>query len=210
MTDNNYTALLFIIDRSGSMKRIKDDMIGGLDSLLQEQRAMPGLLTIDMVHFDNQVEFTHRMASPEQVSITLEPRGSTALHDAIGTGVNDFAQRINALPEHAKPETIQVVVVTDGYENASVEYSADQIRELINEKQGDPRWDFVFLGANQDAVTTGGRLGFRADAAMTFSPASSEVNNATTSTSRYLRDRRRGERLGFTGEEREASNGESR
>ena len=208
MTDSSYTALLFIVDRSGSMRGIRDDMVGGLSTILEQQKAQPGLLTVDVVTFDDRVEFTHKMANPDSVEVTLEPRGGTALHDAIGMAVNDFAERIDALPEHAKPQTIQVVVVTDGHENQSVEYSSEQVRQLISEKQADQRWDFVFLGANQDAVTTGGRLGFREDAAMTFSPRGSEIGHATASMSRYINDRRRGQRQGFTGEERARSEGQ--
>jgi Mg-chelatase subunit ChlD len=212
-TDNaasDFTALLFIIDRSGSMSAIRDDMVGGLSTLLEEQKVMPGRLSVDIVRFDQDIEFTHKMANPNSVEIAIEPRGKTALHDAIGVGISDFDQRINALPEGEGPTSIQVVVVTDGKENASSEYSAEQVRELITGKQADPRWDFVFLGANQDAVTTGGRLGFRQDASMTFSPRGSEVRRTTRSMSRYMHDRRSGQRQGFTETERSRSTREER
>lgn len=202
---HEYTALLIIIDQSGSMGRIRDDMVGGLRSLLDEQKRLPGRLSVDMVRFDHTIEFSHKMAEPDNVEITIDPRGQTALHDAIGLGINDFAQRIDALPEGDAPTAIQVVVVTDGAENSSKEYSAEQVRELITRKQADARWDFVFLGANQDAVTTGGRLGFRQDASMTFSPRGSEVRRTTRSMSRYMHDRRSGQRHGFTDTERSRS-----
>jgi len=208
MTDTNYTAMLLIIDRSGSMQSIRDDMVGGLTTVLDEQKALPGFLTVDIVQFDNVIETVCEMASPENVTISLDPRGGTALHDAIGVGVNGFAQRIAALPEHAKPKAIQVIVVTDGQENSSTEYTAAQIRTLITEKQQDPTWDFVFLGANQDAVTTGGNLGFAQDSSMTFAPAGAQVSQASSATSRYLRDRRSGNRQGFSSDERRRSNGE--
>ncbi len=209
MTDTNYTALLFIIDRSGSMSGIRDDMVGGLTTLLEDQKKLPGFLTVDIVQFDNVIEQVCEMASPEDVTITLDPRGGTALHDAIGFGVNGFAQRVAALPEHAKPKGIQVVVVTDGEENSSTEYTAAQVKELITQKQEDPIWDFVFLGANQDAVVTGGALGFAKDASMTFAAAGAPVHAASAATSRYLRDRRSGNRQGFSPDERRRSGEES-
>lgn len=205
MPDTNYTAMLLIIDRSGSMENIRDDMVGGLNTILVEQKKLPGFLTIDIVQFDNVIETVCEMANPEDVTITLEPRGGTALHDAIGFGVNNFSQRIAALPEHATPHAIQVIVVTDGEENSSTEYSASQIRKLITNKQKDAAWDFVFLGANQDAVSTGGNLGFSRDSSMTFSPSGPEVSMASASTSRYVSDRRAGRRTGFSSEERRKS-----
>jgi len=210
MPDTHYTALLFVIDRSGSMSKIRDDMVGGLTTLLDEQKNLPGFVTVDIVQFDNAIETVCEMASPEDVTISLEPRGGTALHDAIGFGVNGFAQRINALPEHAKPQAVQVIVVTDGHENASREYSAAQVKDLVTAKQADPTWDFLFLGANQDAVLAGGALGFASDASMTFAASGPQVSQASSATSRYIRDRRSGSRQGFSPDERRRSTGEEK
>jgi hypothetical protein len=207
MTDKNYTALLFIVDRSGSMQGIRDDMVGGLTTLLEDQKGLPGFFTIDMVQFNDTVDTVHQMASPENVAITLEPGGGTALYDAIGIGVNGFIQRIAALPEHAKPQAIQVVVVTDGAENSSTEYTAQQVKALITDKQSDDCWDFIFLGANQDAVVAGGELGFREDASMTFVARGDKVHEMNQATSRYIRDRRSGTREGFSTDERGRSAG---
>lgn len=208
MTDSHYTALLFLVDRSGSMASIRDDMVGGLRALLEEQQKLPGFITIDLVQFDDTIETVYQMASPDNVTISLEPRGRTALHDAIGLGVNGFSQRIDALPAHAQPRAVQVVVVTDGLENASTEYSAKQVKELVTAKQDDPRWDFMFLGANQDAVLSGEHLGFRQDSSMTFAAQGAPVRNVSQAASRYIRDRRSGTRRGFTTDERRQASGE--
>ena len=114
MTDPNYTAMLLVIDRSGSMAGIRDDMVGGLTTMLAEQAAEPGLLTVDIVTFDTEIETQCSLADPKNVTISLEPRGATALFDAIGQSVTGFGRVLAALPEHARPETVQVVVVTDG------------------------------------------------------------------------------------------------
>ena len=208
MSDPNYTALQLIIDRSGSMSSIRDDMVGGLTALVEEQRKQPGLLTLSIVTFDGQIELTHRMADPKGVAIQLEPRGSTALYDAIGVGINTLASDLDALPEHAKPSTIQVIVVTDGQENASSEYSGKVIKALITEKTKSHNWDFVFLGANQDAVMKAAELGIDAGSSMTYSARGHNVSSATSSASRYVSDRRSGKSTSFSPEERRKSSGD--
>ena len=177
MTDPNYTAMLLVIDRSGSMAGIRDDMVGGLTAMLAEQAAEPGLLTVDIVTFDTEIETQCSLADPKDVTVTLEPRGGTALFDAIGQSVTGFGRVLAALPEHARPETVQVVVVTDGHENASREFSLDAVRALVTHQKEQYSWDFMFLGANQDAVLSGERLGFDAGSSMTFMPSPTAVTN---------------------------------
>lgn len=205
MTDPNYTALLLVIDRSGSMQSIKEDMEGGLATLLDEQMAEPGLLTVDMFTFDTQVERVCSIADPKSVSLVIEPRGSTALYDAIGIAVTEFGRTLAAMPEHARPETVQVIVVTDGHENASVEYKASVIKELVTIQKEEYKWDFVFLGANQDAVLSGVDLGFDAGSSMSFMPGAAGVDASAKSMSRYMSDVRRKQKKLFMAEERIAA-----
>ncbi|WP_166785399.1 vWA domain-containing protein [Cryobacterium sp. TMT2-17-1] len=208
MTDPNYTALLLVIDRSGSMSGIRDDMVGGLTAMLAAQAAEPGLLTVDIVTFDDEIEHTHTLADPSDIAVELDPRGMTALHDAIGIAVTEFGETLRVLPEHARPGTVQVVVVTDGGENSSSEYSADAVRALINRQTESYSWDFVFLGANQDAVLTGAALGFDSASSMTFAAASGEVAAMSANLGRYVTDVRKKEKRGFTFEERIEAGGD--
>lgn len=206
MTDPNYSALLIVLDRSGSMSSIRDDMVGGLEQMLREQAAQPGMLTVDVVIFDNEIEHTHSFAAPSDVRIELVPRGGTALYDAIGIAVNGFGQALAALPEHARPSTVQVVVVTDGFENASREYTAATIQRLIAEQRQQFSWDFLFLGADQDAVLAAADLGIAADRSMTFARGSHNVDAMVGSVSRHLTQVRRHEAAaGFTEAERDAA-----
>jgi Mg-chelatase subunit ChlD len=208
MTDPNYTAMLLVIDRSGSMVGIRNDMVGGLTTMLAEQAAQPGMLTVDIVTFDDVIEWQCSMADPASVRVVLEPRGGTALFDAIGMSVLQFGRILEALPEHARPETVQVVVVTDGHENSSREYRPDAVRALVKQQTEQYRWDFVFLGANQDAVLTGTALGFEADSSMTYAARTDKVGRMNSTLNRYVTDVRRKTKRGFTETERKEAGDE--
>ena len=205
MSDPHYTALLLVIDRSGSMSSIRDDMVGGLNALLEEQKKQPGLLTVSVVSFDNRIDLVHRMADPTGVRIELDPRGGTALYDAMGIAINTLASDIDALPEHARPNTVQVIVVTDGHENSSSEYSGPLIKKLVTEKTTTADWDVMFLGANQDAVMKAAELGISHESSLTYSSSPSGVHNMTSSAGRYVSDRRQNRQAAFSPEERRKS-----
>jgi len=205
MTDLNYTAMLLVIDRSGSMAGIRDDMAGGLTTMLAEQAAEPGPLTVDIVTFDTEIETQCSLADPKNVTTQLEPRGGTALFDAIGQSVTGFGRALAMLPEHAWPESVQVVVVTDGDENSSCEFSLDAVRTLITRQKDQRSWDFVFLSANQDAVLSGENLGFDAGSFMTFMASADAVSNMSTSMGRDVKDVRGKTKLMFHDDERLSS-----
>lgn len=199
------TALLLVIDRSGSMQSIRDDMIGGLQRMLDAQAALPGRATVDIVTFDAEVELQCSMVDISEARIQLEPRGSTALHDALGDAVIGFAAALDALPDALRPDVVQVIVVTDGHENASRRYSAAQVRELVERQQRDHGWEFVFLGAGQDAVLTGTRLGFDAGSSMTFTAKGEHVDGMSDALSRYVTDVRMSKKQLFLEAERRAA-----
>jgi hypothetical protein len=205
MTDPNYTALLLVVDRSGSMANIKSDMEGGLTALLTEQKALPGLLTVDLYTFDTQIDHVHALSNPDEVTVRIDPRGGTALFDAIGFSITEFGRTLAAMPEHARPETVQVIVVTDGFENSSVEFRASNVRNLVTMQKLDYKWDFVFLGANQDAVLSGVELGFDAGSSMSFNPDKDGVAATSRNMSRYMRDVRLKQKKLFLAEERISS-----
>lgn len=202
MTDPNYSALLLIIDRSGSMSSIRDEMVGSLTSLLRDQAHQPGILTVDIVTFDDRIETTHVQADPSSLQVELDPRGMTALLDAIGIGVSEFGARLAAMPERARPGTVLVVVATDGQENASHEWTPKTIKKLLDRQGSTYGWDFVFLGADQDAVTTGSELGFARDSALDFDADAQSVAPAMASLSAYVTANRSGRRGSFTEEDR--------
>jgi len=205
MTDPNYTALLLIIDRSGSMTSIRDEMVGSLTTLLREQAKQPGLLTADVVTFDDHIETTHVQADPKTLEVELVPRGMTALLDAIGIGVSQFGARLAAMPEHARPETVLVVVATDGMENSSHEWQPRAIKQLLDQQRDEYGWDFVFLGANQDAITTGAELGFARESAIDFDADAAGAQEVLRATSAYISTNRAGGRGAFTETDRRSA-----
>lgn len=202
MTDPTYTALLLIIDRSGSMQAIRDDMVGGLESLLAQQAALPGRLTVDIVAFDDEVEHQATFADPAAVRVQLEPRGMTALMDALGDSLEGFRSALSAMPAHAQPATVQVVVVTDGQENASKRWTQDRVNQLISGLTDELGWDFVFLAAGQDAIAVGRDLGFDPGASLAWDVSADSVQASSLSVGRYLSDVRRGEKKEFDRSER--------
>jgi len=150
MTKSNYTHLTLVVDRSGSMESIRDDAQGGINTLLKEQFAEDGELTVTLVEFDTTIDTVVRMTDAAP-TYTLVPRGSTALLDAVGGEIVRTGENLAALSDEQKPEQVLFVVVTDGHENASVEYQLEAVRNLITQQRDQYNWAFQFLGAAETA-----------------------------------------------------------
>ena len=164
---SDITELVFILDRSGSMTGLESDTIGGFNALLEKQKKEPGACLVTTVLFDHERMTLHdRIAVSDVQPLTerdYQPRGSTALLDAVGSTIRHIAR----IHRYARPEDVPAktlfVITTDGMENASRRYTADQVREMVQHEQDKYGWEFLFLGANLDAVQTAGRIGIRAD-----------------------------------------------
>lgn len=203
MTNTDYTHLAIIADRSGSMAGIGDDMNGGLKTFLEEQEKQPGKLLVDVVTFDSQIENPATDALVASVEFPIiKPRGSTALLDAVGMTVVRLGEKVAALDEDERPSKVIVLVVTDGYENASREYTGDQVKELVKKQQDEFSWEFVFLGANIDSFAVGGSYGFRKGATMDYLPTAAGVSSALRSAGEYVIATRSGVAASFTDEDR--------
>ena len=167
----NLTELVFIVDRSGSMGGLESDTIGGINATLNKHRETEGEAMVTTVLFDNEMVTLHdRLPITEVKPLTRDDyqvRGCTALLDAIGSTVNHISRVHGYLPEDHRPELTIVVITTDGFENASREFNYEQVKALIEEKRS-LGWEFLFLGANIDAVGEATRIGIEADRAATY------------------------------------------
>jgi hypothetical protein len=169
MTDPTYTDITMVLDRSGSMQSIKDDSIGGFDAFISEQRRLPGRCTVSLVQFDNLYEEVYTGRDLADVpGLTLVPRGSTAMLDAIGRAVNATGARLAAMPEDRRPGTVIVGIMTDGLENASREFTYPMVKALIEQQEQVYGWTFMYMGANQDAIEVGASLGVARDRSLTY------------------------------------------
>ncbi len=166
------TELVFILDRSGSMSGLESDTIGGFNSVLTKQRAEEGEAIITTVLFDDKYELLHDRYNLLKTSQITDKeyfvRGSTALLDAIGKTIHKIGnvQKYSANDERA--EKVMFVIITDGMENASVEYNHSQIKKMIERQKSKYGWEFIFLGANIDAVEAANRFGIREDRAVNY------------------------------------------
>lgn len=168
---NKTTELVFIIDRSGSMRGLEQDTIGGFNSVIAKQKKNPGDCYVSTVLFDHLSEVVHDRVRLEDVRDMTEDdyfvRGSTALIDAIGSSVH----HISNIHKYARPEDVPentlFVIITDGMENSSTKYTSDEVKRLIEEKKK-AGWEFIFIGANIDAVETARHFGIGEENAVNY------------------------------------------
>ena len=157
---NDLTDITIILDRSGSMSIIAADTIRGLNTFLDKQRTQPGDLLLTLVQFDdiNPYEVVYNGVNVKNVpnleASSFIPRGSTPLLDAVGRGIIGTGSRLRNIKEEDRPGLVVFVIVTDGQENASKEFTKAKIAEMIKEQTDKYSWSFIFIGANQDAITT--------------------------------------------------------
>lgn len=166
------TELVFILDKSGSMSGLEKDTIGGYNSMLEKQKAIDGECHITTVLFDNNYELLHDRIDIKAVSSITEKEyqvgGSTALLDAIGMTIHKIGNAQKHTADDYRAEKVMFVIITDGEENSSREYSAEKIKAQIERQKKNYGWEFIFLGANIDAVETAGRFGIPADRAQNY------------------------------------------
>ena len=166
------TELVFILDKSGSMSGLEADTIGGYNSMLAKQKAVDGECYITTVLFDNNYELLHDRIDIKAVSPITDKEyqvgGSTALLDAIGRTINKIGNAQKHTAEDYRAEKVMFVIITDGEENSSREYTAEKIKAQIERQKEKYGWEFIFLGANIDAVQTAGRFGIAPDRAVDY------------------------------------------
>ena len=169
MTRSDLTHLYFLLDRSGSMQSIKTDTEGGFAAFIEEQKKAPGECRVTLAQFDNDYEVVYADRPLADVpALDLQPRGSTALLDAMGRTVTEAGARLAALPDDQRPGTVIVAIMTDGMENASHEWTHPAIKALVTQQTGQWGWQFLYMGADQDAIEVGAQLGVARDHSVTY------------------------------------------
>jgi hypothetical protein len=164
--------LVFILDRSGSMSGLEADTIGGYNSMLAKQKIESGEAIVTTVLFDDQIELLHDRINLKVIRPITDQeyyvRGSTALMDAIGRTISKITSAQKHMGEEDRAESVLFVITTDGLENASSEYTDEKIRRMIKRQKSQCGWEFIFLGANIDAIDTASRYGIDADHAVNY------------------------------------------
>ena len=166
------TEIVFILDRSGSMSGLEKDTIGGFNTTIEKQKQEEGEAIVSTVLFDNDMEVLHDRVSLEKVAPLTDkeyyPRGSTALLDAIGGAIHHIGNVHKYAREEDRPEKTIFVITTDGYENASRRYTSDRVKQMVERQKQKYGWEFIFLGANIDAIETARNFGIDEERAANF------------------------------------------
>lgn len=170
--NSNLTEIAFVLDRSGSMAPIAQAAIDGFNEFLHDQLQTPGSARLSLVLFDHEIDVPClSLPLPEIAPLderTYVTRGSTALLDAVGLTIAELGRRLAAIPEADRPGQVIVAIFTDGEENSSRRFTWHQVADMIRHQQDVYSWQFLFLGANQDAIASAARLSIQRDHAATY------------------------------------------
>ena len=183
----NLTELVFILDRSGSMSGLEADTIGGFNSMIEKQKKEDGAAVVTTVLFNSVVTKIHDRADLSTIAPMTDKEyyasGMTAMLDAIGETIQHISHVHAVIGDDNVPEHTVFVITTDGMENASQEFTPSRVKSLIEEKKEKDNWEFLFLGANIDAVKTAGHIGITADRAANYhsDKAGTQLNYETVS-----------------------------
>ena len=172
MSKKGLTELVMILDRSGSMGGLESDTIGGFNGMIEKQKKEEGEALVSVVLFDDRMDVIYDRVDIRKIEPMTDKqyyvRGTTALLDAVGRAVHHIKNVHKYIREEDVPEKTIFVITTDGLENASREYSYDAVKKLIEQQKEEKNWEFMFLGANIDAVKEAGRIGISASRAARY------------------------------------------
>ena len=177
---HDYTHLIIVLDASGSMSSIQDDIKGSFNEFLKKQREEPGKTVFDLFQFNDEVKRPVKSADlahfHDDLMARYECSGCTALNDAVCTAIDTVGREFADMPESERPEHVLCVIITDGMENASREFTSKDVKNRIEHQKTAYKWDFQFLAADQDAFATGESLGIDHDGCMNFTHDLAGVN----------------------------------
>ena len=176
--------IVVLLDKSGSMTSIWDSTIEGFNKFIIDQKEKTSDAKVSLIQFDHRYQVSYEFEGIQDVELLNKklyiPEGTTALLDAMGRTIQNIHKQFS---KQIDVPNVIFVVITDGYENASTEYSQSTIKKLVKEMENNNNWQFIYLGANQDAITEGERIGFSNDRSMTFANNDTGVSSAFMSLS---------------------------
>lgn len=185
------TELLMILDMSGSMYSLRDDTIGGYNSLIEEQKKEEGSAIVTTVLFNDSYSVVHDRVDINDVkpmtSADYVPQGTTAMLDAVGKAITSIGQKLAEMPEEQRPSKVMVTIITDGYENASREYSWDVIKAMIKEQREKYSWIFTFIGADIDTMSVSNNLGIDSRLSKSYTKSVDGSNSVYKSVSKAMK-----------------------
>ncbi len=203
----DYCDITVVLDRSGSMECLKDEVVGAFNSFVNEQKKVEGKASFSLIQFDDHYEVNYEAIAIDNVipldDKTYVPRGMTALYDAVGKAIISTGERFSMMDESERPEKIIFLIQTDGEENASHEHTLKNVKSMIKEQQEKYSWEFVFLGSNIDAVGVAADIGIRKDRAMKYANNAQGTSEAFMSVSNNLSSFRRGHKRDMSYEEKD-------
>lgn len=208
----NITDITVLLDRSGSMEAIRTDTIGGFNSFLKDQSALPDEARLTLIQFDGQGYDTviEHVVIRDVKPLTLEtfcPRGNTPLLDAMNRTIDEAGHRFESLAMDSRPDKVVMVIITDGLENASTHATRDQVMAKVKHQQEAYGWMFLYLGANQDAIAVAATLGIGMQHAASYAPTAGGTKATYQAVSHMVGARRQGisaRAAAFTGAQRAA------
>jgi len=197
----NLTDITIILDRSGSMESIKTATIESVNTFLTDQKNDELKSIVSFVQFDDVYEIVYEGKDMDKVQYlnldAFQPRGLTALLDAIGTTINATKKRIKQIPKKERPENVLVAIITDGMENASTKYTRSEIFKKIRKREEKNGWKFIFIAANQDAIYEASKFGIKREQALQFSADKDGMKDAMYSLSKKMYDMKREQNKSF-------------
>jgi hypothetical protein len=166
---HGYTHIVYVLDKSGSMDSLREEVIGGFNSFIRDQQNAPGEATLTLVQFANDYVINYSFKPVQEIGgLCYDPSGLTALYDAIGSAITKTGESLLSIEEENRPDKVLFIIMTDGYENSSCEYTRDKIFNMISHQKEKYSWEFVFAGANQDALSVGAGIGIGASNSLTY------------------------------------------
>lgn len=182
--NKNLVEVGFVIDASGSMTTLKNDTIGGFNSVIESQKAQDGETRVSAVTFNDSVNVLYDNVDVKEITPlntdTYHTWGCTALYDALGKLIDSIGERLAATPEDERPGKVLIVVITDGEENSSMRYTFGDIKERVERQQNVYSWEFMFLGADMNSMRQARAMGFKNEYSKVYSQSSRGVSSVYT------------------------------